>query len=68
MDNDIEFSHEGEVDLLDKNDIVLASAGMILKMNMVVIDPIDHESEVVFEMAGYKIISSKDFDINMLKQ
>ena len=68
LDNDIEFSHEGEVDLLDKNDIVLASAGMILKKNMVVIDPIDHESEVVFEMAGYKIISSKDFDINMLKQ
>lgn len=67
LDNDIEFSHEGEVDLLDKDGIVLASAGMILKKNKIVIDPVDYDSEIMFEKAGYKTVNSKDFEITMLK-
>lgn len=67
LDNNIPFSMEGDVDLLDPNDLVIASAGMILREKMIAIDPIDSESKSVFEAAGYKTISSKDFNINMLK-
>jgi hypothetical protein len=68
LDNNIKFSFEGDVDLLDHNDLVIATAGMILTENNVVIDPVDNESKTVFEAAGYKTVSSKDFDINMLKK
>lgn len=67
LDNNIEFNHEGEVDLLDQNDIVLASAGMIITQKKIVIDPVDYDSKIVFEKAGYKTVSSKDFEITMLK-
>lgn len=56
------------MDLLDNNEQVIASAGMLLDEYKIAIDPIDLDSQRIFEAAGYKIISSKDFDINMLKQ
>ena len=67
LENNIDFSHEGEVDLLDQNDVVLASAGMILKKYLIAIDPVDHESESVFEKAGYRVVDAKDFELSMLK-
>lgn len=67
LDNNIPFNHDGEVDLQDKDGIVLASAGMLLKEQQIAIDPTDYESEKVFERAGYKVISSQDFNINDIK-
>jgi len=67
LDNDIEFNHNGDVDLLDNNDIVIASAGMLLKDYKIAIDPINLDSKIVFESAGYKVVSKEDFNINMVK-
>ena len=67
IDNDVQFSFDGDVDLLDHNGIVIATAGIILEKQKIAIDPIDIESKLVFERAGYKIIDSREFDINMIK-
>lgn len=67
LDNDIEFDHNGECDLTDANDEVIASAGMIIKNAKLAIDPIDESSKTEFQKAGYKIVSSEVFNINMLK-
>lgn len=67
LDNNIPFNYDGEVDLQNKDGIVLASAGMLLKKQQIAIDPTDFESEQVFKRAGYKVISSVDFNINELK-
>lgn len=68
LDNDIEFSLEGDVDLLDHNGIVIASAGMLLNKYKLAINPVDDDSKNVFEQAGYKVISSIDFNIKILEQ
>lgn len=68
LDNNIQFSFEGDVDLIDYNGIVLATAGILLEKQKIAIDPVDHESKLVFERAGYRIIDSKEFDINMIIQ
>ena len=66
-DNNIPFSHDGDVDLLDHNGLVIASAGMLLTQYKLAVDPVDDDSRKVFESAGYKTIKAEDFDINMLK-
>ena len=67
LDNNIPFNHYGEVDLLNNDGVVLASAGMLLKAQHIAIDPVDFESEQIFVQSGYKIVSSKDFEIEILK-
>lgn len=67
LDNNIKFSLEGDVDLLDHNGLVIASAGMILPEYNIAIDPVDGDSKIVFESAGYRTIHSKEFEISMLK-
>lgn len=67
LDNNVEFNYDGECDLTDTNDEVIASAGMVLKNFKLAIDPINEDSKAVFHKAGYKVISSKDFNINMVK-
>ena len=67
LDNNIEFSYEGDVDLLDPNDVVLATAGLLLEKYNIAIDPVDDDSRQIFERAGYRVVSSKDFRIDMLK-
>ena len=67
LDNNVKFSLDGDVDLLDHNDIVIASAGMILSEKNIVIDPVDNDSKIIFEKAGYRVISSTDFNINDIK-
>ena len=59
---------EGDVDLLDANELVIASAGMILRDYRIAIDPIDEESVSVFKAAGYKIVESANFNISMIKE
>jgi hypothetical protein len=68
LDHNIPFSHEGDVDLLDKDGIVIATAGMLLKDYSIAIDPVDDDSKQIFERAGYRVISSNDFSIDLLKQ
>lgn len=66
LDHNIKFSYEGDVDLLDHNGIVIASAGILLTEYNIAIDPVDHNSKIIFEKAGYKTVSAIDFNINML--
>lgn len=54
------------MDLCDKNGLVIASAEMLLKQQMIAINPIDESSKQIFERAGYKTISDKEFNINMV--
>ena len=68
LDNNVPFSHEGDVDLMDKDGVVIATAGMLLKEYNIAIDPVDDDSKKIFERAGYKVISSNDFSIELLKR
>jgi len=67
LENNIPFSHDGDVDLLDQNGMVIATAGMLLANYNLVIDPVDDDSRLIFEKAGYKVISSEEFNIDLLK-
>ena len=67
LDHNIPFSHEGDVDLLDKDGIVIATAGMLLKDYSIAIDPVDDDSKKIFERAGYRVISSDEFSIDLIK-
>jgi hypothetical protein len=67
LDNNIKFSFEGDVDLLDHNGLVIATAGMILTEHKIAIDPIDQDSVSVFKAAGYRVIESSQFNISMIK-
>ena len=68
LEHNIPFSHDGDVELTDDNGIVIATAGLLLPDYMIAIDPIDESSRKVFESEGYKVISSKVFDISMLNK
>ena len=68
LDNGIPFSMDGDVDLLDHNDLVIASAGMLLRDSKIAIDPVDEDSAVKFKAAGYKVVDSASFNLSMLKQ
>lgn len=67
LDNNIPFSMEGDVDLLDANELVIATAGMLLRDYKIAIDPEDNDSAAVFKAAGYRIIDSASFNISMIK-
>jgi hypothetical protein len=68
LDNNVPFSHEGDVDLMDKDGVVIATAGMLLKEYNIAIDPVDNDSKSIFERAGYKVISSDEFNVELLKR
>ncbi len=67
LDNGIPFSMDGYVDLLDHNDVVIASAGMLLRDHKIAIDPVDEDSAVKFKAAGYKVVDSASFNLSMIK-
>lgn len=67
LDNNIEFDYDGDCELTDINDVVVASAGMILRKYNIAIDPTDKKSKTIFEEYGYKTIDSSDFSIDMIK-
>ncbi len=64
LDNNISFSHEGDVDLTDDDGIVIASAQMILSELKIAIEPFDEQSSETFISCGYQVISVSDFNIN----
>lgn len=68
IDNNIPFSHDGDVDLLDKDGVVIATAGMLLKEYNIAINPVDNDSRKIFERAGYKVISSNEFSVELVKK
>ena len=68
LDNNIPFSHEGNVDLMDKDGVVIASAGMLLEEYKIAIDPVDEYSKKIFERAGYKVVSSDEFKLDLLNR
>lgn len=67
IDNGISFSYDGDVDLLDSDGIVIATAGMLLRDKKMAIDPVDESSAAVFTENGYTVINSDSFDINTIK-
>lgn len=68
IDNNISFSHDGDVDLLDKDGVVIATAGMLLKEYNIAINPVDNDSRKIFERAGYNVISSDEFSVELVKR
>ena len=67
IDNNVSFSYEGDSDLFDYNEEVIASAGLIIYNPLIAIDPVDEDSKAIFESAGYKVVSSSEFNISMLR-
>lgn len=67
LDNGIPFSMDGDVDLLDHNDVVIATAGMLLRDSKIAIDPVDEDSTVKFMAAGYTVVDSASFTLSMIK-
>ncbi|MCD8293633.1 MAG: DEAD/DEAH box helicase [Clostridia bacterium] len=65
LDNGIEFSHDGDVDLVDEEGIVIATAGMLLEKYKVAIDPAPGTEEI-FVAHGYEIMDSKGFNLKNL--
>ena len=68
MDSNIPVDEEGNVALTDKDDMVIAEAAMLLREYHIAIDPVDNESKKILERAGYRVISSHEFSIDLLKQ
>ena len=68
LDNGIPFSMDGDVDLLDHNDMVIATAGLLLREPKIAIDPVDDDSVVKFKAAGYRVVDSTSFNLSMIKQ
>lgn len=64
LDHNISFSHEGDVDLIDNDGIVIASAQMILSELKIAIEPVDEQSSETFISCGYHVIAASDFNIN----
>lgn len=67
LDNGIPFSMDGDVDLLDHNDMVIATAGLLLREPKIAIDPVDDDSVVKFKAAGYRVVDSTSFNLSMIK-
>lgn len=67
LDNGIPFSMDGDVDLLDHNDMVIATAGLLLRESKIAIDPVDDNSVVKFKAAGYRVVDSTSFNLSMIK-
>lgn len=67
LDNDIPFSMDGDVDLLDHNEMVIATAGLLLRESKIAIDPVDDDSVVKFKAAGYRVVDSTSFNLSMIK-
>ena len=68
LDNGIPFSMDGDVDLLDHNDMVIATAGLLLRKSKIAIDPVDDDSVVKFKAARYRVVDSTSFNLSMIKQ
>ena len=68
VDNNIPIDEEGNASLTDKNDVVIAEAAMLLKDYKIAIDPIDDDSKQIFVRAGYRVISSDKFSVELLKR
>lgn len=67
LDNNIPFSYEGDVDVLDEEGIVVASAGLLIPDKHIAIDPIDNASAAKLQQLGYKTIDNQNFNINEIK-
>ncbi len=65
LDNSIGFSYEGDVDLLNDEGVVIATAGLLLTDKKIAIDPLP-ESVVVFESLGYTIMTAEEFNIELI--
>lgn len=67
IDNNISFNTEGEGDLTNEDDEVIASARMILKEQKIAINSDSDTYTEVFIRQGYKVISSSEFTVELIK-
>ncbi len=65
LDNGINFSFDGDVELHDDEDTVIAEAGMLLLEQKIAIDPLPGTEEV-FHNHGFTTISSSEFNIELV--
>lgn len=68
LDNHIPFSYDGVVELTDEDNVVIASAAMIIDDPKIAIDPIENTDKAVFNEKGYKTISQNEFNIELIKK
>jgi DEAD/DEAH box helicase domain-containing protein len=68
IDNNIPFSYDGLVELTNDDNEVIASASMIIDHPKIAIDPNTDSDKVVFEQHGYKVISQKEFNIELINK
>lgn len=68
IDNNIPFNTEGEGDLTNEEDEVIASASMILKEQKIAINSYSDTDTETFIRQGYKVISSNEFTVELIKQ
>ncbi len=62
LDNGIRFSYDGEVDLLNEEGIVVATAELLLHDQRVAINPLPESTEV-FHSLGYSTMTSDEFNV-----
>lgn len=67
IDNNIPFSHDGIVELIDDDNAVIASAGLIIDNPKIAIDPMDSSSRVAFEQQGYRTMTANEFNVESIK-
>lgn len=67
LDNDIPFSHDGDVELIDEHGTVVAQAGLLLQDAKIAINPDSEKSKRNFEQAGYHTVLAGDFNISMVE-
>ena len=66
IDNNIPFSYEGICELTDGNNMVIASAAMIIDDPKIVIDPYSDGDKAVFEEQGYRVIKQEEFNLEII--
>ena len=68
IDNNVPFSHDGNCELTDVNNVVIASASMIIDNPKVAIDPYSDADKAVFEENGYKVIKQEEFNLETINK
>lgn len=66
IDNHVPFSYDGKFELTDENNVVIASAAMIIDNPKIAIDPASDEDKNAFEENGYRVIKQEEFNVDMI--
>ena len=68
LDNNVPIDGDGNVSLLNEDGEVIAEANMLFPVQKIAIDPVDSDSAKAFVDNNYRVINSKEFNLNVFKQ